>query len=110
MGFSGGVFVSVARYGHNFVTVDEFYAGNQFWQLISASQLEPIFLRSLDQFEDHDPRLVAGQAAFRLPGAMADCREGAFNGIRCADVAPGRALSGPAATPASFARSRDSHR
>jgi len=56
--------------------------------LISVPQLEPIFLRSLDQFEDHDSCLVAGQAAFGLSGAMTDCGEGAFNGVRCADVTP----------------------
>jgi hypothetical protein len=72
MGFSGGVFVSVARYGQNFITVDELYAGDQFWQLISAPQAEPVFLGSFDQLEDHDPCFVAGQAALRLPGAMPD--------------------------------------
>ena len=56
--------------------------------MISASQLEPIFLRSLDQLEDLDPCFVAGQTALRLPGTMADCSERAFNGVCCADVAP----------------------
>ena len=81
MGLSGGVFVSVAGYGHNFIPVDEFYAGDQFWQLILAPQSEPVFLGRFDQLEDHDPCFVAGQAALRLPGAMPDCRKGAFNGF-----------------------------
>jgi len=29
MGFSGGVFVSIAFYGRNFIPVDELYAGDE---------------------------------------------------------------------------------
>jgi hypothetical protein len=32
--------------------------------LISSTQFEPVFLRSFDQFDDHDPCFVAGKAAF----------------------------------------------
>lgn len=71
-----------------FDTVIEFDAGDEFWQLIFASQPQPGLLRLLDNLEDHQLHGLHGQTAFRALGSVTHRRKGSFNGVCRPDVGP----------------------
>ena len=84
----GGCGLTVGRLGDDLDPVGEFHTLNDLWQLVVAVEPAPAFLRAVDQLEDHGERGPVREAALRADRAVAHGGEGAFDGVRRAQVFP----------------------
>ena len=50
----------VTRLGDDLDSIAECHTGHEFWLLVVTIESAPIFLRTLDQFEDHCERRLVG--------------------------------------------------